>query len=263
MKKNFWGILLVALGVLFLLSNAGIMAYDMGEIVYTYWPLIFVIWGLSSIINKITSRKYGFRLTDLVFPLFLIAGGLILTGNRLDMFGRTISFWQVFWPFVLIYIGLSFFTSHSFVYINDIKYDGKHKAKDNYKHNPNGFSEGKRHISIGSLDIGNEPWVLEDTNYHVGIGETTIDLSKAFLKEGETNMQITGHIGSITVEIPSDMAINVVANLSLGNISIFGNDHAVNPRTVTYRSEFYDEADKKLILYLSLKIGEIELEKVC
>ncbi len=45
-KRAFWGILLVALGVLFLLDNFNWIDADWDDI-FTLWPLIFVFWGIS------------------------------------------------------------------------------------------------------------------------------------------------------------------------------------------------------------------------
>lgn len=262
MKKAFWGVLLITIGVLFFLSNAGILPFDIVAELNIYWPMIFVVFGISSIIDKISRSKYCFRASSFIFPLFLIAGGLILTANRMNLFGNTITFWQVFWPFVIIYIGLSIFTDNHSIHVNTSK---KKKYEENFNYKGKGYynSHGSRHVSIGSFDIGNEPWVLEDADFHVGIGDATINFTTAFIKEGETNVQVTGHVGSLTVLVPSDLAINVVANLKLGNVSIFGNDYPLNPRTVTYKSPYYDDADKRLNLLLTMKVGEIQIKRVC
>lgn len=44
------GVILIAIGVLLLLDNMYIV--DFGEIVHTYWPVLFIIWGLSKLTRR-------------------------------------------------------------------------------------------------------------------------------------------------------------------------------------------------------------------
>ena len=46
----FWGMILIALGVLFLLDNLEIA--DFGEAVRTYWPALLILWGVSILLKK-------------------------------------------------------------------------------------------------------------------------------------------------------------------------------------------------------------------
>ena len=45
MRNLFWGLILIAFGVLFLLDNFGYA--DFSEIIRNYWPLLLVLWGFS------------------------------------------------------------------------------------------------------------------------------------------------------------------------------------------------------------------------
>ncbi len=49
----WWGITLIAVGVLFLLDNMDIV--DFGYLLSTYWPLIFIIWGAGLLFGKETT----------------------------------------------------------------------------------------------------------------------------------------------------------------------------------------------------------------
>ncbi|MCX8095167.1 MAG: DUF5668 domain-containing protein [Caldisericia bacterium] len=50
-----FGLILVALGVLFLLKNLGIISGDVWEI---FWPILLIILGLWIIIGSFTKRKF-------------------------------------------------------------------------------------------------------------------------------------------------------------------------------------------------------------
>ena len=45
----FWGVLLVAIGALFLLDNLRLL--DFGDIIHDFWPLILIAIGLKMIWN--------------------------------------------------------------------------------------------------------------------------------------------------------------------------------------------------------------------
>ncbi len=46
----WWGLLLIALGVMFLLDNMNVIEF--GEAVRTYWPALLVLWGVSILLSR-------------------------------------------------------------------------------------------------------------------------------------------------------------------------------------------------------------------
>ncbi|MBM2841188.1 MAG: putative rane protein [Bacteroidetes bacterium] len=51
----WWGVVLIAIGVLMLLDNMYVV--DFGDILHTYWPVIFIIWGLSILGRRSSSSR--------------------------------------------------------------------------------------------------------------------------------------------------------------------------------------------------------------
>ena len=49
-KQLFWGVLLIALGLLIFLNNIGQISWDWEELI-KFWPLFFVLWGISLMIR--------------------------------------------------------------------------------------------------------------------------------------------------------------------------------------------------------------------
>ncbi|MBM7616358.1 cell wall-active antibiotics response protein LiaF [Alkaliphilus hydrothermalis] len=261
MKRIFFGGLLIVLGILFLMGNIYYLPYDIGEIVSTYWPALLILWGLNEIADNFRQDRNRYGMSNFFFPTILIALGSVLLGNNLDLFPLgDINLWHVFWPLVIIFIGLSFILPSRWkrprVYV--INRDGNKK-----KLNSRGSFDGdSQSVLLGSLHLGKEPWALEDSSYHIGVGEAKIDLSKALIKEGETKLQVSGCTGEIVLIIPGDVAVDVNASLDLGSITIFDREHSGTPRQVTYRSVDYDTAYKKLFIDVSLNIGEIIIKQV-
>ena len=187
--------------------------------------------------------------------------GSVLLGNRLDIFPNgDINLWQAFWPLAIIFIGLSFILPSSWkkprVYVINRNGD---KKKFKTRIISDGDSES---ALLGSINIGREPWVLEDSSYHIGVGEARIDLSKAFIKEGETKLQVSGCTCEIVLTIHDDFAVDINASLDLGSLIIFDKEHSGTPRLVTYKSHDYDTAYKKLLIDVKLNVGVIVIKQV-
>lgn len=52
----WFGIVLIAIGVLLLLDNMYVV--DFGEIFHTYWPVLLIIWGLRMFARRSSSRSF-------------------------------------------------------------------------------------------------------------------------------------------------------------------------------------------------------------
>ena len=88
----FFGGLIIALGVLFLVNSLGLV--DLGENMRQWWPLLLIAIGAWMLIAS--------RFRKVVAPIILIGiGAFILIGNL----GFSIDFFQ-YWPVILIVVGV-------------------------------------------------------------------------------------------------------------------------------------------------------------
>ncbi len=264
MKKLTLGILFIALGFLFLTMNLGLIPYSWSQLFDLYWPAILVLIGGLYLIKSILNLKGCTTSGSFFFPIMSVVIGMVLLGNRLDWFnGRYISIWQVLWPTIIVFVGISLLTpSSSFIHIDTHK-----KDKSNDSCPSDGFEKARGHkvnrsTIIGHTELVDEPWALEDGSINVGIGGTVVDLTKAFIKEGETRFNLSGAIGSIELYIPSTLAVDISASLSLGNIDLFNESYSGTPGSISYRSVGYDNASKRVKINISLNIGEIVVKQV-
>ncbi len=92
--RIFWGLFLVILGLLFLLEQAGYL--DIGRIISTYWPAIFILIGLSIFIGN------GFKRSNEALFLIIFGGFLLLI--RFHLIDRHV--WRFLWPVLLMALGL-------------------------------------------------------------------------------------------------------------------------------------------------------------
>ena len=94
------GLAVIAVGVLFLLRNAGILYFDdIGQ----YWPVILIVIGISKLANTHSASS--------------VTSGLIIGGIGTIFLLRNLGYiygniWAYFWPGILIAVGLSILVKH-------------------------------------------------------------------------------------------------------------------------------------------------------
>ena len=92
--RIFWGLLLIIMGVLFLFDRMGRL--DFGDLVGRYWPVIFILIGISILLsNNFKNAGSG---------VFFILFGTFFLLLRLRIFERTV--WHYLWPLAIIGVGL-------------------------------------------------------------------------------------------------------------------------------------------------------------
>jgi hypothetical protein len=94
------GLLVIAVGVLFLLKNAGILYFDD---IWQYWPVILIVFGISKLANTHSASH--------------VTSGLILSGIGTIFLLKNLGYihgdiWAYFWPGILIAVGLSILVKH-------------------------------------------------------------------------------------------------------------------------------------------------------
>ena len=92
-NRIFPGLLLIAVGVLFLLDRMGRL--DFGAIAARYWPVIFILIGVSVII--------GNHFKDSGAGVFFILFGTFFLLMKLEIFNHRT--WHYFWPILIIAVG--------------------------------------------------------------------------------------------------------------------------------------------------------------
>ncbi len=49
--NKFWGIFFIAAGAVFLLNNLGLLSISVWSVLWQFWPVIFIFWGLEIILG--------------------------------------------------------------------------------------------------------------------------------------------------------------------------------------------------------------------
>ncbi|RED63894.1 cell wall-active antibiotics response protein LiaF [Cohnella lupini] len=98
--RLLWGLVIVAVGTVFLLNQTGVTDLDIGDIISTFWPVILILVGLQGLLLQ---QSGGFWWNGIT----LLAGFYFL-GRNLDWFDQDLSdVIRLIGPIAIIIFGIS------------------------------------------------------------------------------------------------------------------------------------------------------------
>lgn len=101
-RRTIYGVLILAVGVLALAGSLGYIEIN-GGLWFTFWPVILLAIGLVNLLDE--PKNYFFS------GVMLLLGGVFLARNLGVELFRGLDFWGIFWPLVIIAVGLQLMTS--------------------------------------------------------------------------------------------------------------------------------------------------------
>lgn len=181
------GIIILAFGVLALLHGLKITDISLGKLIADYWPLLLIAWGAGFLCER--TGTGGKVVGSLVFLL-----GIGFLGNNLGWF--TFNVWQVFWPVLLILLGISFLF---------------------------GFRNGgsRSNLAIMSGVERKNIWDLESGSYLAFMGGIDLDLRRANIPEETIHLNLNAFMGGINIVVPPDLAVACEGTAMLGGVEFF------------------------------------------
>jgi predicted membrane protein len=222
------GLILVAIGVLFLLGNLNIVrAIDW----IAYWPVILIVIGLVQLVDSTSSTG---RIGG---GVMLVVGGLFLADN-LGYINFPI--WNL-WPLILIGVGLMMLWNRAgFVSRHDaISRLAGHRVADGdpKRWNWPDMNAGYFTTSSGCLNefavFGGSKRSVAAQDFRGGkvaviFGGVTLDLTGAGMAEDVAVLQVSALYGGVSIKIPPTWSAEV------RGVGIFGGfgDHTIHPPAV-------------------------------
>jgi len=245
-KRTFWGIVLIALGILALLQGMNVEYFGL-----SFWPVVLTIVGLSIAWSAFTSRG-GSQWFGLALGLWIGSMGLFtilhdagvtpgITGGDIARNG---------WPILLIAIGVSVvFGRGPAVIIN-----GRHKEWRR--------SGDTRSQVIGDLRYGRDPWVLEkDMNLDNAVGDVKVDLTTADITPGTHRITVTQFVGETVIKVPDNVTVRASGEASVGELEILG-DHRSGLSLNLQREVVVPDSSVELIVDAHLRVGSLRVIRV-
>lgn len=191
--RIFWGILLVVLGFLFLFDQMGRL--DFGELVGRFWPVIFILIGVSILLSR------NFKNTG--SGIFFILFGTFFLLMRLRIFDRAV--WHYIWPLAIIGVGLWMLLRPAW---HPDKKTGVETSTDTL--------DIHQVLSGSSRKV--ESQEFRGGRAEVVLGSAEIDLRAAKLAGGQASLDLSAVLGGIEVHVPRDWQIVLQGSPVLGSI---------------------------------------------
>ncbi len=193
MKKVVFGIIVVIVGALLMASNFGYLPYHLRNIFFS-WQMLLIAFGLVNLVSS-ESKTTGLILIS-VGSFFLLP----------DLFDFSFNFIRLFWPLLLIVVGLSLILNKS--------YHGCWRRQRKDKVSEAGVIDEFNVFSGSKRRFANE--VFKGGEISNVFGGSELDLTQAILGDGETVLNIQYVFGGGTLIVPADW------NVRIEVVSIFG-----------------------------------------
>lgn len=190
-KSLVFGILVLSLGLLWLANNFGMISENVWDHIIS-WPMLLIGIGLVNLFNG-HGRGFG--------AILVLVGGFFLLD---DINGWPITFTKIFWPSLLILIGL-------FLLLG---------SKKMFRKSFIDIGEGEDFIEEVSVFSGVDK-IIQSKSFRGGkivaiFGGSNINLAQAEMQPGIHMMEMVCVFGGTTIIVPPDWNVKVEV------FSIFG-----------------------------------------
>ena len=107
--KSIMGIALITIGVLYILTNIGVVPLGLRELIINYWPAAIILWATYRLVEGLfIKRSRRKKFNRMYWSLGWILIGGVLLENRIQYFtSQSIGLWGLVFSLFIIWIGLS------------------------------------------------------------------------------------------------------------------------------------------------------------
>lgn len=204
-NKALIGVVLVLAGLFLVIRNTGFFPEFIDNVIFS-WPMLLVAIGLIMTLGA-SEKTAG--------VIIMAVGGFFMIPL---IFRETFHMYNMFWPSIFIIVGVIFIVSRRQGW-NVIKSKGA--VGDDYVDYVNVFSGGERQIVSQNFRGGKISAVF---------GGIELDLTKANLAPGVSELEIACVFGGATMIVPDDWWVTIEVTPILGG---FSDSRKLNPgRTV-------------------------------
>ncbi len=235
----FWGATLIIMGIIMLLNNLGVLDITIRNIIRTYWPILFVVWGLDTLVEANNQKEFGKKsLYDYLFGIILLGIGILFLGRNIGFYEADLGYFlRLIWPLLLIFIGWIILSGTSGL--------------------------GKSYFALMSgLSLKNEGWKLTNRDFVALMGGIEIDLTAADIPEGETVLGLTAIMGGIDVKVPRDLEVKCSGTAILGGVNFFKNESGgiILSRHIVHKGA--EDGSRNVTISCKAVLGGIEVKEV-
>lgn len=197
------GVILLIVGAAFLLANLGVFQV---EDIHRFWPVLLIVWGA---LKALGISRFGTGAPRLLWGgALMVTGGLLLAQNFGYIHGNV---WQVIWPVMLIFLGISFlFRTHLFGIPPGVPGVSGNPA-GGWPSNPAGGGANSLDETtvFGGINRRIDSQEFEGGRLSSVFGGIEIDLRKANTKRDEIVIEADAVFGGIELMVPEHWRVTV------------------------------------------------------
>lgn len=222
------GIIFIIIGVILLFIALGLNDLLVSPVILIF--VSFLCW------------RFYYRRTAI---FFLIIGALALIDVKL---------WTLLFSFLLFYM------SYKLLWTKDkrLLHETRTRKEDQNLNWEKTFSIQNQSF-IRKLRLGDMQYELFDIHATNEIQNIHLDLSKAIIPEGETNLILNGIAGRVHLYLPPDLDVSISSSVTLGECEVLGKKRQGIRNQLQATSNTYDEANRKVQISISFLIAEIQV----
>ncbi len=232
--RFFFGVLVIAIGVLFLVDKTGIAELDS---LLEWWPSLIILYGAWRLIAS--------RFRSLFWPVLLIAIGAFF---QLGELGFDIDL-SDYWPVALIAIGVLILA-------------GGIRRRSRRRNRP---TPGPNSSTIIDVDVSSSSYTDDDTLHTVAgsqdrifsgdfqsgsvnivMGSGTLDMRDARIVDKPATLEVSVVVGEVKIRVPADWNVRIVNSIQVGEAK-------------DIRARQNDDDDPDLIIKGTLKMGGLQV----
>lgn len=303
LNRLFGGLILVGIGVLFLLKQLDLITFSVFDVLRTFWPVFLIYFGLKGILiqqrndsgwtnslwsgfvallgiyfllrNLNVGWIYEIDLWQFLVPVILIIYGLSLIGKgNGDNRKRSPKQDDPFAAYDPVYHAPPKPDPHLDPVQGHYGEPAYAPPQPDPYQEPYGYSPPpedppkRRKVTrasfIGDIHLGQDYWELEPMDISHFIGDTIIDLTKAYIPYGETKLNISAFIGDVKIFVPNDIQVEfcIHSSVFIGDMKVNDRHEGGIFRNMEYHSPYYADAEKKIHLNVSMFIGDVLVKRV-
>ncbi len=202
--------------------------------------------------------------TNLIWGLLFIAAGILFLLDNYDY----VNAWEIvgtFWPLILVAIGLKILWDIKRNPETHVIGEASRRDRDRSTSQQSGYkSNAATDVLSESNIMGDVEVAVQSENFKGGsvntvFGDTKLDLSKIIIADGEHTLRISGVFGDVKIDTPQNLPIMVSGNTLAGDISIREYKKSGIGQSISYKSQDYDAAAKKLHISISQVFGDVKI----
>jgi lia operon protein LiaF len=104
-------------------------------------------------------------------------------------------------------------------------------------------------------------WQLRDEEIWMTVGDVDLDLTRAEIPPDETTLRIFGFVGDVELLLSADTGFTITSTAFLTNAEVLGKKEDTFLVPMTYTSENYESARRKVRLETLFFVAELEVEQ--